>query len=178
MAMCGLMLLLACGGEESEVEATEEEVSENDESVEASGEESDDGDEAAEEDPDELMVGGDLALDEETTAQGAPERRGLAHILVRYRGGERTPSSVTRSKADAETRANQALSRAQEEDFGAVAAEMSDDDANAESGGGMGSLERGLLPEALDDALFSMEVGEIRGPIESPFGYHVIRRTR
>lgn len=177
--MCGLVLLLACGGEQSEVETTEEEVSENDESVEES-EESEDSDEAAEEGPDELAVGvGDLALDEETNAQvAAPERRGLAHILVRYRGADRATSSVTRSKSDAETRANEALSRAREGDFGAVATEMSDDDANAESGGDMGALERGLLPEALDDALFSMEVGEVGGPIESPFGYHVIRRTR
>lgn len=177
--MCGLVFLLACGGEESEAEeeGSEEEASEEESGDEASEDEAtDESDDESE--PDELAVVGDLALDQETTARVAPDQRGLAHILVRYRGAERAPSSITRSKSDAEARAREALTRAQDGDFGAVAAEMSDDDANAESGGDMGGLERGLLPEALDDALFSMEVGEIRGPLESPFGYHVIRRTQ
>lgn len=180
----------ACGGEQAT--SGEDEAAESDESQETSEEESGDesaedeseeGDELADdledEESSELAVGvAELALDEETTARVAAERRSIAHILVRYRGAERAPSSVTRSQEEAEARAREVLARVGDEDFAAVALEMSDDTANADHGGEMGSLERGLLPEALDDALFSMEIEEVRGPIESPLGFHVIRRMQ
>jgi peptidyl-prolyl cis-trans isomerase D len=36
-------------------------------------------------------------------------------------------------------------------------------------------LPRGATKQAFDDALFSMKPGEIRGPVETEFGYHIIR---
>ncbi|MEM9067620.1 MAG: peptidylprolyl isomerase [Myxococcota bacterium] len=181
------LILVACGGEEEASEAeesTEETSSEGEESEgeESEGEESEDElDEEAEADEESLDLdinAEEHALDEETTERVAPERRGIAHILVRYRGGDRTPSSVTRSKEDAEARAQEILERVNGgADFSDVASEMSDDEANKDHGGEMGTLERGLLPAPLDGALFEMEVGDVRGPIETPLGYHVVRRT-
>lgn len=192
LLLSGLLLCWGCGGEEDteetesvEVEASEdgEEEGEGDEegeSAEAAEGEADEADDeyAADEEHGELSVESDeLILDEETRARVAPEQRGLAHILFRYQGAERA-EGVTRAKDAAEALARQALERVQgDEDFGAVAAEMSDDGANKDHGGIMGLLEQGLLPEPLDDALFAMEVGEVRGPVESPLGYHVLTRT-
>lgn len=193
LLVSGLLLCWGCGGEEEdteeaesvEVEPSEEgEDGEEGEGEESEHEEGEEDDEHAEHDTDvppaegQLHVGSDeLVLDEATRARVAPEQRGLAHILFRYRGAERA-EGVTRAKEAAEALARQAHERVQGgEEFGAVAAEMSDDSANKDHGGIMGLLEQGLLPEPLDDALFAMEVGEVRGPVESPLGYHVLTRT-
>lgn len=193
LLLSGLLLCWGCGGEEEDTEEAEsvevepsEEAEAGEEGEEGEGDQSEDeeDDEHAEHDTDvppaegQLHVGSDeLVLDEATRARVAPEQRGLAHILFRYRGAERA-EGVTRAKEAAEALARQAHERVQGgEDFGAVAAEMSDDSANKDHGGIMGLLEQGLLPEPLDDALFAMEVGEVRGPIESPLGYHVLTRT-
>ena len=191
--LAGCLALGACGGEEAEEVEEVEEVEVSDDETDPGHEDDDLIHEEGETDeehavhdthprPDdgELFVESEeLILDDETRARVAPERRGLAHILIRYRGAERA-EGVSRSKSDAETLAQQVLARAQDEDedFGALAAELSDDSANKDHGGDMGALEQGLLPEALDEALFAMEVGEVRGPIESPLGYHVLTRTR
>ncbi|MFK8001629.1 MAG: peptidylprolyl isomerase [Polyangiales bacterium] len=189
LLLSGLLFSWGCGGEEEDTDEAESvEVEPSDDGDES--EDSEDEDEVAdnledeEVDTGEEELGGELSvesdeliLDEETRARVAPEQRGLAHILFRYQGAERA-EGVTRAKPAAEALARQALERVQgDEDFGAVAAEMSDDTANKDHGGIMGLLEQGLLPEPLDDALFAMEVGEVRGPVESPLGYHVLTRT-
>lgn len=179
-----LSLLIACGGNESEdtEESTEESAEESEESTEEESEDEDeDEDLDVEPNEDDLDLSVDIeehALDESTTERVAADTRGIAHILIRYRGASRASSEISRSQSDAETRAGEALQRVNGgEDFAAVAADMSDDVANKDHGGDMGRLERGLLPGPLDQALFGMEVGDVRGPIETPLGYHVIKRT-
>lgn len=178
----------ACGGGEEEAATSEEEAAEGEAEGEASeGGEGDEGEDTdledeAPADPDALELDvevEELAPPEDAEQRVAPEQRGIAHVLVRFRGAERAPASVRRSKEDAEARAREALERIEGgETLAAVAAEMSDDDANKDHGGDMGTLPHGLLPGPVDTALFEMEVDEVRGPIESPFGYHVIQRTR
>ncbi|HJL29470.1 MAG TPA: peptidylprolyl isomerase, partial [Polyangiaceae bacterium LLY-WYZ-15_(1-7)] len=176
----------ACGGGEEDEATSEEEAAEGEAEGEASegeeGAEEGDGEDEAPADPDALELDvevEELAPPEDAERRVAPEQRGIAHVLVRFRGAERAPASVRRSKEEAEARAREALERIEGgETLAAVAAEMSDDDANKDHGGDMGTLPHGLLPGPVDTALFEMEVDEVRGPIESPFGYHVIQRTR
>lgn len=59
------------------------------------------------------------------------------------------------------------------EDFSKVAASMSIDFGTAEKGGEMGWLERGALPEPLDDAVFSASPRSVQGPLKTKYGYHV-----
>ncbi|MFT5356045.1 MAG: peptidyl-prolyl cis-trans isomerase D [Polyangiales bacterium] len=187
----GLFLSWGCGAEEDpdetenvEIEPSDEGESEEHEHDDLEHRDDETDEEHAEHDTHvppaegELYVESEeLILDDETTARVAAEQRGLAHILFRYRGAERA-EGVTRTKEAAEALAREALERVQgDEGFGAVAADVSDDGANNEHGGVMGLLEQGLLPEPLDDALFAMEVGEVRGPVESALGYHVLTRT-
>ena len=161
-----LSLLIACGGNESPEDEESESTEEASDDSEGTNDESEDQDETEEDE------------DESTTERVASATRGIAHILVRYRGASRASTEVTRSQTDAEARAREALQRVEGgEDFAAVAADMSDDVANKDHGGDMGRLEQGLLPPALDEALFAMDVGEVRGPIETRLGYHVIQRT-
>ena len=42
-------------------------------------------------------------------------------------------------------------------------------------GGDLGWVDRGVMVKPFDDALFSMQAAEIRGPVKSDFGYHVIQ---
>src|SRR5690606_10048991 len=57
----------------------------------------------------------------------------------------------------------------------AVAAEVSDDPVSAEEGGSLGVIQRGQLEGAFEDTLFGMKEGEVRGPVKTDFGYHIIR---
>ena len=61
------------------------------------------------------------------------------------------------------------------EDFAALAMEVSDDVGSANSGGSLGWMSRGVLPAPFEDALFTLSIGELGGPIETAAGYHVLK---
>jgi parvulin-like peptidyl-prolyl isomerase len=61
------------------------------------------------------------------------------------------------------------------EDFETLAQERSIDEFSATRGGELGENPRGAYVEPFDDALWAAEEGEIVGPVETEFGYHVIR---
>lgn len=77
---------------------------------------------------------------------------------------------------DAEQRAERALERLNAgEDFAALATELSDDPGTQSQGGDLGWVGRGLLVGPFEDALYEMEVGAVAGPVETSFGYHLIK---
>ena len=61
------------------------------------------------------------------------------------------------------------------ESFESLAAQYSKDGATAANGGDLGALTRAQLPEALGDAVFSMNEGETQGPVKGDFGFHIVR---
>ena len=62
------------------------------------------------------------------------------------------------------------------EDFAALAMEFSEDPGSASSGGDLGWNEPGVFVPEFEQALFALEeVGQYTGPVESQFGYHIIR---
>ena len=44
-----------------------------------------------------------------------------------------------------------------------------------EQGGSLGDFGRGQMVPEFDQACFEMEIGEVRGPVKTQFGYHLIR---
>jgi peptidyl-prolyl cis-trans isomerase D len=103
-------------------------------------------------------------FDENKARYSVPGRRHARHILVS--GGD----------AAAEAKAKQAFERAKAgEDFGALARELSDDAASRESGGDLGEAQREDFVGPFADAVWSMQPGEIRGPVKTEFGWHVIK---
>jgi len=44
-----------------------------------------------------------------------------------------------------------------------------------ENGGSLGTFGRGQMVPEFDTACFEMEIGELRGPVKTQFGYHLIR---
>lgn len=60
-------------------------------------------------------------------------------------------------------------------DFAAVARQFSDDASTREQGGDLGWFSRGRMVAPFEAAAFDAEIGELVGPIETPFGYHVLQ---
>jgi parvulin-like peptidyl-prolyl isomerase len=60
------------------------------------------------------------------------------------------------------------------EDFGKVAGQESIS-PEAAVGGDLRFFSRGVMPEAIDKAVFSLPVGSISGVVKSPYGYHIFK---
>jgi len=74
-------------------------------------------------------------------------------------------------------RANQIKALATKGDISfAVLAKKYSDDPSAEDGGDLGYLQKGDTLEDLN-VIFDMKKGEIRGPVLSPLGFHIIKVT-
>ena len=75
-----------------------------------------------------------------------------------------------KAKADAiETRL------AKGEDFAAIAKAESDDKGSGAEGGSLGTMSRGQMVPAFEEAAFSLKDNEISKPIKTQFGYHIIQ---
>ncbi len=62
-------------------------------------------------------------------------------------------------------------------DFADLARENSQDPGSAERGGDLGCLGKGETVPPFEEAAFAAEQGEIVGPVETEFGYHLIEVT-
>ena len=100
-----------------------------------------------------------------------------SHILVGYEGAAR--SQVTRSKDEARKRAGELLARVRKgEDFGELAVAESDDRSAKTNRGSLGTVPATSFVKPFADAAKALRPGEISAPVESPFGYHIIKRDK
>ena len=94
------------------------------------------------------------------------EQRQARHILILFDNDE----------AAALTKTEDLLMRIRAGDsFEALAGEFSMDGGTSAQGGDLGVLTATQLPDALGAAIFSMEEGDLQGPVRSDFGFHIIR---
>jgi len=105
---------------------------------------------------------------------------GAAQILVAYSGAELAPKTVTRTKDAAKKRAAEALAKITKDKmpFEEAAKKYSDDPGSKDVGGAIGNFERNAMPEAFSKATFAMKVGETSEVVETPRGFHIIKRTK
>ena len=98
-------------------------------------------------------------FDEHTEEFAGQETVNASHILV-----------------DSEEKANEILAKinAGELSFEDAAQEYSSCPSKAQ-GGNLGDFGRGQMVPEFDTACFEMQVGELRGPVQTQFGYHLIR---
>jgi parvulin-like peptidyl-prolyl isomerase len=60
-------------------------------------------------------------------------------------------------------------------DFAELAKEYSEDKSNAENGGDLGFVAKGSMVKPFEDAAFGAKIGEIVGPVQTPFGLHILK---
>ncbi|RCK81470.1 MAG: Survival protein SurA precursor (Peptidyl-prolyl cis-trans isomerase SurA) [Candidatus Ozemobacter sibiricus] len=79
--------------------------------------------------------------------------------------------------AAAEARARELLAQIQEgkEDFASLASQFSEDIASKKDGGNLGFFSRGQMVKPFEEAAFGAAIGEVKGPVRSNFGYHLIK---
>lgn len=101
-----------------------------------------------------------------------PERRRASHILMQVPQG-----ADAAAKAAAKTKAEQILAEVQKTPgrFADLARQHSQDPGSGQNGGDLGAFTRDMMVKPFADAVWSMKQGEIRGLVESQFGYHIIR---
>jgi len=114
-----------------------------------------------------------------SASAAVPDAIAAQHVLVAFKGAEKAPKGVTRTKAEAKKRAEEVAAKAKTgADFSALVAEYSDDPAAKERQGSLGKFTRDKMAKAFSDAAFALAVGESSGPVETPFGFHVIKRNQ
>src|SRR5690625_2500440 len=100
-----------------------------------------------------------------------PEQRLVSHILIKV------PANATpeqQKQALEKARQVDAKARAEGADFAALAKKYSDDVGSAIQGGKLGWLQKGVTNKAFEDAMFSMQKGQISKPVLTPDGYDII----
>jgi len=96
------------------------------------------------------------------------------HILIRV---DRSPDqdAIDQADADALKEAEEVKARIEGgEDFATVAKEVSDDEATASNGGDLGWVFKGKMGDAFDEVAFSLEPGQVGGPVKMDNGYAII----
>lgn len=101
-----------------------------------------------------------------------------SHILIAYQGAERASAEVTRTKEEARTLAAEVLDMTKQEDadFAALASEYSDGPSGA-NGGDLDFFGKGVMAKPFEEAAFSLQTDEISEPVETTFGFHIIKKT-
>lgn len=113
------------------------------------------------------------------SASPAPDTIIAQHILVAYKGAQRAPKDVTRSKADAKARAAEALAKIQAgTSFEDAVKQYSDDAGSADRRGSVGKFRRQDMDPAFSAVAFALRVGQVSDIVETPFGFHIIKRTQ
>ncbi len=93
---------------------------------------------------------------------------------------------IAKIKPEAEVRARHILVKTEEEAKDLVAqlkagadfnelAKKSSDGPSSHTGGDLGYFSRGQMVKAFEDAAFALEPGQISAPVQSEFGWHVIK---
>lgn len=106
---------------------------------------------------------------------GDPEVQ-ASHILICYLGSTGC-DSPDYTKEEAYQKALEIYNEANADNFADLARENSSDYSNRDSGGDLGEFSRGVMVEPFENAVFDAKVGEIVGPVETDFGYHIIYKT-
>lgn len=81
------------------------------------------------------------------------------------------------TKDQAKAKAEEIFKKATKQNFATLAKENSTDLSNNEKGGDLGYFTKTQMVQAFADAAFGAKDGQIVGPVETEFGYHIIYRT-
>lgn len=107
-----------------------------------------------------------------------PERVGVRHVLVRYKGAKNAADTITRTREEACLRALEARDKmVGGADFDAIVAEYSDEAGAAERRGLVGVVTRSEVAPPFADAAFELSIQQMSDVVETDRGFHLILRT-
>ncbi|MCH9639514.1 MAG: peptidylprolyl isomerase, partial [Betaproteobacteria bacterium] len=111
-------------------------------------------------------------FDEHQAEFSQPEERQASHILISV-----AADAPDEEKQAARNKAEDVLEKVlhDPEQFVDLAKEFSDDPGSALQGGDLGFFGRGVMVKAFEDEIFQMQPDEIRGVVETDFGFHIIK---
>jgi len=105
-----------------------------------------------------------------------PEQVSVRHILIKTPapgpGGRLDPKGVEAARARAQDVLNQLKAGAKFED---LAKKYSEDPGSKDNGGLYEKVERGRMVAEFDKAAFSLPKGQLSDPVQTSFGFHIIR---
>jgi peptidyl-prolyl cis-trans isomerase D len=100
-----------------------------------------------------------------------PEQRHARHILLKTQEGD---SEAVRAEKKKKAEEVLALAREEGSDFSTLAQEYSEGPTK-DKGGDLGFFSNGRMVPAFDQAVFSLQPGEISEVVETQFGFHIIK---
>ena len=99
----------------------------------------------------------------------------VSHILITYAGATQAKPTMTRTKAEAMELINRIKADIDKgSNFEGLARTYSEGDS-AEQGGKIDPLARGSQLPAFEQVAFSQQRGQVSTPVETQFGYHLVR---
>ena len=118
--------------------------------------------------PDDQQIAG--FYEENKGRYQTAESRRARHILVAL-----NESATDEEREEKLSLARELLERLESgEDFAELAEQYSDDPGSRVNGGDLGVIARGQMVAPFEDAVYRMGEGDIEGPVETQYGYHII----
>ena len=105
---------------------------------------------------------------ENLDAYSNPEVRDASHILIKVSGDEENEPALAQI-----TQISERISNG--ESFADLAREYSQDPGSATDGGSLGEVERGIMVQTFEEALFALQPDEVSEPVKTNFGWHLIQ---
>ncbi|WHZ12094.1 MAG: Peptidyl-prolyl cis-trans isomerase PpiD [Burkholderiaceae bacterium] len=112
--------------------------------------------------------------DQNAARLSGQEQRRASHILIAV---PKNATPAEREKAKAKADEILAMARKDPANFAELAKKYSQDPGSAANGGDLGFFTRDAMVKPFADAVWGMKKGEIVGPIETDYGYHIIELT-
>ena len=104
-------------------------------------------------------------------------RISASHILIMHTDSQSSRSSLTKDQAlELVNKLHKEILNNPEK-FRDIAVQKSDC-ASASNAGSLGEFGKGMMVKEFEAAAFSLEVNQISDPVETDFGFHIIKRDK
>lgn len=100
------------------------------------------------------------------------QERQASHVLIAV---DAAASAEDKKKARAKAEELYQQLKQKPDRFAEFAKQHSQDPGSAANGGDLGYFGRGTMPKPFEEAVFGMKEGEISPPVETQYGFHIIR---
>lgn len=117
-----------------------------------------------------------VVAEENTASAPQLDRVAIRHILIAHSESQQSSGLVGRNKVQAKSLAKEIRERLLQGESMTELAKKYSNDPSASRGGFLGASERGAWVKPFEDEAFSLKVDQISKVVETPYGFHVLRR--